>query len=238
MDSATATCTTWRVTINPKYWDLERFQRDWTPGTIIPQAKGANRMIRVPARNDLVYFVSLGKIVMRGTVLSDGFQAGTDHRTDPYNLLAGPHRDVAEFAKVRVDEVGLSIPCRPGGHQTWTRFTDPPTSSALSVTEIPVEIPVEIPAEAATGGAGTETPTSPVPLSKAELRRQLTAIWADERKTKAAKAEAKAAAVKAKAELKSEKERAKIAKAEARAAKEAEKAAKAEARAAKAAAKV
>jgi hypothetical protein len=207
-----STPTAWRVTINPKYWDLERFQRDWVPGAIIAQSKGNKRMVTLPARNDRVFFVSKNTIVMRGTVLSDGFHTGTDHHEDPYNIGSADHRSVPEFTRVRVDAVRLSAPVQQGGRQTWTRFTHPamseeaPLSPVLMVTEetpaptppSPVLMVTEAPA---TGGAGTETPspTDTEVATKAELlamhreiKRQLAARRATETAERAAEKARKA----------------------------------------------
>ena len=125
MSAASATPKIWRVLINPKLWDLDRFMMEWTPGTLIHQSKGALPMVNVPARGDTVVYVSSMAIVMRGTVISDGFQTGTSHQECPYNRVSAsgtrPHAETPLYADIRIDDVYLDIPALQSGQATWAR---------------------------------------------------------------------------------------------------------------------
>jgi len=139
MSAATATPKTWRVVINPKLWDLDRFMMEWKPGTLIHQSKGAFPMVNDPARGDIVVYVTSsaivmpGKgryraIVMRGTVVSDGFLEGTAHQEDPYirDTTSGtrPHTETPLYADIQIDDVYLDIAAPPPGPPTWALVSD------------------------------------------------------------------------------------------------------------------
>lgn len=98
---------------------------EWSPGTLIHQSKGALPMVNVPARGDTVVYVSSMVIVMRGTVISDGFQTGTSHQECPYNRVSAsgtrPHAETPLYADIRIDDVYLDIPALQSGQATWAR---------------------------------------------------------------------------------------------------------------------
>ena len=139
MSAATATPKTWRVVINPKLWDLDRFMMEWKPGTLIHQSKGAFPMVNDPARGDIVVYMTSREIVtpgrgrhraivMRGTVVSDGFLEGTAHQEDPYirDTTSGtrPHTETPLYADIRIDDVYLDIVAPLPGPPTWALVSD------------------------------------------------------------------------------------------------------------------
>ena len=68
-------------------------------------------------------FVLKGKVIMRGVLMSDGFENGTAHQEHSCNDgEMRPHATTAEFAWIRIAEVGLSEPIRPTGQRTWAKM--------------------------------------------------------------------------------------------------------------------
>ena len=114
--------STWRVLINPKYWDYNKYERNWVEGSTISQSKGRARMVKVPRKGDRVLFVIKGMIKMKGIVVSEGFVQGEEHIEDPYNTLHSIHREVRIFAVVQILQVGLSEPIRFMGQTTWIKL--------------------------------------------------------------------------------------------------------------------
>jgi hypothetical protein len=146
MSAATATPKTWRVVINTTFWDLDRFMLEWSPGTIIHQSKGALPMVRVPARGDTVVYVSSMAIVMRGTVISDGFLEGTAHQEDPYIRVTTSgtrsyYTETPLYADIQIDNVYLDLPALRSGQATWALVSDKdhwsPTLAALATLTPP-----------------------------------------------------------------------------------------------------
>jgi hypothetical protein len=89
----------------------------------IAQSRGKARMIELPKKNDKVAFVYKGEIVMKGIVLSEGFEDGNMHKKHSCNVgNLRPHAENLEFARVEVEEVGLHIPIKPTGQRTWLKF--------------------------------------------------------------------------------------------------------------------
>jgi hypothetical protein len=123
----------WRIVLNPKLWDLEGYMRDWSPeAPPLAQSKGNCRMASVPEKGDGVVFVCKGRVVMRGTVLSDGFVEGAVHQeANPYNRGSlRLHTATPAFAWIRVEEVGLESPYPPSGQRTWAKYRPVPVASS------------------------------------------------------------------------------------------------------------
>jgi len=115
----------WRVCLNGALWDYEKYRADFNaqPMPLFPQSKGRRHMVSCPRRGDAVSFVLRQKIIMKGTVASDGFEVGTAHQEDPYNRgKRRDHAEPSEFAWIKIEEVGLSIVIRRTGQSTWAKM--------------------------------------------------------------------------------------------------------------------
>lgn len=131
MEASRTNVTTWRVLINGKNWDQQKYEDEWRNGPHpeqkgFAQTKGRAKMAVVPRKNDRVNFVISGKIVMRGYVEDDGFLIGDAHK-DEHSCVKGLLRDrpwdhVNEFLWVTIEEVGLSIPIKRTGQRTWAKM--------------------------------------------------------------------------------------------------------------------
>jgi len=114
--------------MSSKLWNQEKYEQDWhnyPEVRRLPQSKGNRPMQKIPERGDTVLFIFRGRVVMEGTVDSDGFENGINHQHHSCNI--GNNRDHtihAEFAWVNVTEVGLSRPVRTTGQQTWIQWKD------------------------------------------------------------------------------------------------------------------
>lgn len=129
--------TTWRVLINPKNWDQQKFADEWNGSRPeqkekgFPQTKGCAKMKTVPRKNDRVNFVISGKIVMRGYVDTDGFLEGDAHKDEHScvnscvkgTLRERPWDHVNEYLGVKIDEI-LKVPelIRRTGQRTWAKM--------------------------------------------------------------------------------------------------------------------
>ena len=120
--------TAWRVMLNSSRWNHKEYETQFylNPDVHhIKQSRGLCKMVTIPKKGDIVSFVCKGKIIMRGVVESDGFEHGTDHQKDRFNLgelRDRPHSTCREFARVLIKEVGLSIDIRPTGQRTWAKM--------------------------------------------------------------------------------------------------------------------
>lgn len=118
--------TNWRVMLNSKLCDQKKYEEDFDirpEARRIEQSKGRCRMVSLPKRGDTVSFVLKGKIVMRGIIYSNGFENGTDHQEHSCNngsirLHAIPN----EFARIKIEEVGISENIRWTGQRTWAKI--------------------------------------------------------------------------------------------------------------------
>jgi len=119
--------TSWRVMLNPSLWDQKKYENEFLtrPNEVsrLAQSKGMGRMVSCPKKGDLASFIIKGKVVMRGTVESDGFENGTENQTDSCNIgIVRPHAVPSEFVWIRITEVGLSEDIRPTGQRTWAKM--------------------------------------------------------------------------------------------------------------------
>ena len=117
---------TWRVLLNPKYWNQVKYERDFATRPevhYLSQSKGGRRMISCPQKGDIVLFVIKGKIRMRGIMESNGFETGTCHQEHSCNTgTIRPHEFVEEYARVKIIEVGLSDDIDFFGQHTWHKL--------------------------------------------------------------------------------------------------------------------
>jgi len=115
----------WRINLNSKLWDQASFAGQWRQGEkqLLAQSKGAARMVTIPSRDDSVVFVLKGKIVMRGTVSSDGFLEGTAHQNDENNRgVTRAHAEPKQFAWILINEVLAEPRAVPlTGQRTWLK---------------------------------------------------------------------------------------------------------------------
>ena len=117
----------WRVMLSSKLWDQAAYERNWLSQPevrTLAQSKGTARMVHCPKLGDSVSFVLKGGIVMRGIMVSDGFQTGTEHQEHSCNRgLERAHAEHPEFASVRITEI-LKVPeeIRKSGQRTWARY--------------------------------------------------------------------------------------------------------------------
>ena len=116
----------WRVMLSSRLWDQSKYEREIVTHPELKrlaQSKGRRHMVKCPKKGDLVSFVFKGKIVMRGTVDSDGFENGTWHREHSCNIgESRPHTDPTEFIWINITEVGLSEDIRFTGRSTWAKM--------------------------------------------------------------------------------------------------------------------
>lgn len=112
--------------LNSRLWNQKRFEEDFLLRPEVrrlAQSKGRCRMVSCPKKGDEVFFVIKGKIVMRGTVDSDGFQEGTAHQEHSCNIGdAREHSVPNEFTWVKIEEVGMSQSIRGTGQRTWAKM--------------------------------------------------------------------------------------------------------------------
>lgn len=119
--------TTWRVILNHRLWNQKKFETDFLRCSEemcrLPQSKGRCRMVSCPKKGDIVKFALNGKIVMTGIVDSNGFEIGTAHQEDTYNIGdVRPHSIPDEFVWIIINEVGLSETILPTGQRTWVKI--------------------------------------------------------------------------------------------------------------------
>jgi hypothetical protein len=118
--------TSWRVILNYRLWNQEKYEKDFISHPEmrrLAQSKGNCRMISCPKLGDKVSFVIKGKIVMRGSVDSTGFENGTDHQKHSCNTdTVRAHAIPTEFIWIRINEVGLSENIRRTGQRTWAKM--------------------------------------------------------------------------------------------------------------------
>ena len=122
----------WRVMLSAKLWrqhtignkkGYEDLWHEMPQEKFIAQSKGAARMVELPKKDDKIAFVYKGEIVMKGIVLSEGFEQGDMHTRHSCNEgTHRPHADNLQFARIEVKEVGLHIPIKPTGQRTWLKF--------------------------------------------------------------------------------------------------------------------
>ena len=118
---------TWRVVLNRKLWDQEKYIarcKEYPESKYLPQSKGNAKMVKVPSKGDIVYFVLKGKIIMEGCLETDGFIRGDAHRNHSCNIgQIRPHTDNDEYAICKItrgiedDFVAVAIPHT--GQRTW-----------------------------------------------------------------------------------------------------------------------
>ena len=118
--------TTWKLTINVKLWNVEKFVADYEELSarkrVIPFSKGRAHMVVTPQPGDKVYVVCGGKRIMKGTVRT-GFVNGTAHQQDPYNLgSVRRHAEPTEYARVAIEKVYTLLIRMRGNQRTWTRI--------------------------------------------------------------------------------------------------------------------
>jgi hypothetical protein len=115
----------WRINLNGKLWKQDAFADQWKKGErqLLAQSKGNARMVALPKRGDSVAFVLKGKIVMRGTVNSDGFLEGTAHQNDQNNQgSTRAHAETKQFAWILINEVLAEPRAVPlTGQRTWLK---------------------------------------------------------------------------------------------------------------------
>lgn len=119
----------WRVLINAKKWDQDKFEQQIAAGkpetSILFQSKGAAPMKAVPAVGDTVEFHLCGRgkglpwvKVMSGIVTAP-FQAGIHHQEHSCNIgAARPHAEVEEYAIIKVKVIPRE-PVANSGQRTW-----------------------------------------------------------------------------------------------------------------------
>ena len=123
---ATKMQSNWRVMLNPSRWNQEMFEHYISihpEARRLAQSKGQCRMKSVPQRGDTISFVYNGKIVMRGTCESNGFEIGTEHQIHScHKGNIRPHAQTNEFVWIMITEVGLSEDIRKTGQRTWAKM--------------------------------------------------------------------------------------------------------------------
>jgi hypothetical protein len=123
--NSTSIHSTWRVVLNSKLWNQEKFEEDFLNEKVnrIPQSKGRCIMKKCPKKNDIVFFVIKKKIRMKGVVEIDGFIEGNNHQDDIYNTgEIRKHSEVEEFTWVNITEVGLNETIIHMGQRTWVKL--------------------------------------------------------------------------------------------------------------------
>lgn len=118
--------STWRVMLSVKLWNQAKYEEQWRAlpeCKRIAQSKGRAKMVILPEKGDTVKFILQGRVVMKGTIESDGFISGTAHREHSCNTGdSRPHSEVDEFAWVQISEIGLSEPVSKSGQRTWLKL--------------------------------------------------------------------------------------------------------------------
>ena len=115
----------WRVMLSPKLWSQTAYEHMWMTdpsARVFAQSKGRAVMRICPSKDDEVWFVLRGHVVMKGTVVSDGFVEGDAHRSHPCNIGSiRTHAEPTEYATVNITAVGLSDAIAPSGQRTWVQ---------------------------------------------------------------------------------------------------------------------
>lgn len=116
----------WRVLLSPKLWDQKAYVALWNENPkerVLYQSKGGRTMKVCPQEGDHVSFVFQGYVVMRGVVLSNGFERGLEHQTHVCNKGSErTHAEHPEYARVNITELcegGEKV--RRTGQATWAR---------------------------------------------------------------------------------------------------------------------
>jgi len=119
---------TWRVMLSP-LWDMNKYREQYNTEPdrpeikYLPQSKGRCKMVKVPLKGDIVYFVLKGKIVMEGSVETDGFIKGDAHRNHSCNIGdVRIHATTDEYAICKITSVTLNQPIARTGQRTWQQY--------------------------------------------------------------------------------------------------------------------
>lgn len=116
----------WRVNLSGRFWNQKKFEDDFLVRPEmqrLAQSKGRCRMVVCPRVGDRVFFVMRNKIVMRGTVESNGFEKGTYHQRHSCNIgVNRGHAVPDEFVWIRIEEIRLSENIRSTGQRTWAKM--------------------------------------------------------------------------------------------------------------------
>lgn len=116
----------WRVLLNSKLWNQKAYAALWNANPeerILSQSKGGRIMKVCPQEGDHVSFVLQGVVVMRGVVLSNGFERGVEHQTHACNKGSErTHAEHPEYAQIEITTLcsgGEKV--RRTGQATWAR---------------------------------------------------------------------------------------------------------------------
>ena len=110
-------------------WDQEKYKEQYRADPerpeikYIAQSKGRCRMVKVPSKGDIVYFVLKGHIVMEGYLETDGFIRGDAHRNHSCNIgQIRPHALNDEYAICKITGIDINEPIRKTGQRTWQLY--------------------------------------------------------------------------------------------------------------------
>ena len=111
--------------LSSKLWDQSVYEHKWytdPSARVFAQSKGRAVMRTCPSKDDEVWFVLRGHVVMKGVVLTDGFIDGDEHKTHACNLgTVRAHAELSQYASVKITEVGLAQRIAPSGQRTWAQ---------------------------------------------------------------------------------------------------------------------